>query len=205
MLALFIPGVLVLPAILLITADSRDMTIFPRYISPALALMLLAFGLAMGQLWQWKAWIGKFITIVLLTLFAAGNIHQLFRFTRDGRGHYLQGLQFMREHGDGRIIVLSSDQELRHLKLLTFYARYLPDGSIIRPVPWESISARWPRWFVVSSLQAQDVPQEAYLGNLTFSNAPLDPQMAQKRYALRQIYPYYGPSGTLWAVYEVEN
>jgi hypothetical protein len=192
-LALLIPGILVLPGLLLIPLAIKGVhTLHPRYLITCSTLILLALGLAIGHVWEGAPW-RKAVAAGLLVLFIAANLFQVYRFSTIGRGQYAVVMQYMLDHtAGGRAVTVSSNYDFRIGLMLDFYKPRLPGGSRLQYIERKYLAVLTPDWYVTDTFnQTDEPPSTGQLGNAT--------------YMLRQTYPAYGPSGISWDLYERQD
>jgi len=129
------------------------------------------------------------MSAALSALIIIGNFTHIVRFTRIGRGQYLQALQHMVEAGGEDAIHVAGNSDFRTSLLISFYAPYLPDQrQIIYHSRQGTVGAPEVDWWIVEFLDRQpQVPQE-----LTTTSGS---------YFLELHFDFYGPSGCGWAIY----
>src|SRR5690606_28571499 len=112
-------------------ALSGSSVLFPRYLSvpAALALLVLAYGLA--RLWaRGRAWRGA--VAVAVALFLAGNAVPLARLARDGRGQYRAALRHVAEATPTALVTVSGDHDFRNEMVIQHYRGVLGPDRWVR-------------------------------------------------------------------------
>jgi 4-amino-4-deoxy-L-arabinose transferase-like glycosyltransferase len=188
LLTFLIPAFILLPAAslgLLRYVQHPDLA--PWYFISSMSMMLFAIGLAFGEICRSGSKPLHACGLAIFLAFAGANMLQTYRFSTIGRGHYLAALQYMAANSEGGELELGSDQDSRTLKMLTFYARYLPDRPSIRYIKVANSASAKPRWFVLNVLLPAEIRPTIVLRGT--------------KYTLAQTFPYYAPMGLCWTVY----
>jgi uncharacterized membrane protein len=183
LLALLIPGVLLVPALLSLTAAARRTPLFPRYFLAGIVLLVLALGLTVAELAVRRPKIG----LALLAVFLGLNLTQDYWFSRIGRGQPLAALREIASSSGSVRITLGSTQHFRTVSILNFYARYLPDDLEIHYMTEDEWATKPLDWYIIDTLH-RDFPRNI--------------ELAGQKFRLHKVYPKYGVSGLDWAVYE---
>lgn len=130
-----------------------------------------------------------FVTAVLL-LFLLANAWQVANLARYGRGGYLKAMRHIAgSTPSGETLSIATDDPFRNGTLIEYYNRFLPQGKRI-VMPGDLKSRLGPRWLILN-----------YFNNPgSISWTYLDPY--GQAFELNKIFPYAGPSGWGWLVYE---
>jgi hypothetical protein len=187
LIALFLPGVLLIPLGILIVAELRHETrLSPRHFLPAIVLFILAVSIALGECWRWRGdW--RITAIKLIAIFLGANLVQCYKFTNLGRGHYFEAFSFMlADNAVDPTLSLSSDSPNRTQMILDFYWQYVPHDTRIQYIPPADVARAQPNWYIGESDSGEAA--ERVIDGL--------------RYARRASYPCYGLSGESWTIYE---
>jgi hypothetical protein len=192
LLGLLLPGIWLVPVAILLFEAMRGVTLIsPRHFLVAVVLLLMATALAFGECWR-KSNLGKVIATACLAGLVATNLWQVYRFDQQGRGHYLQALEFIFSNaGNDAVVSVAADQPNRTQMILDFYWNYLPHDRTIQFVLPEDIDRQTPRWYIGES----DADPAAGL-------SPGDREIAGLHFVPRATYPCYGLSGSTWTIYE---
>lgn len=173
---------------------SPSTSLYERYFSPALPFLYLSlvYGLlpfltrsAVG----WRAVASAVAAGVLVS-----NLTATAAFLRDGRGHYLEALQWMaaRTPPDAPVRWFS-DHPYRNGTLVEFYARFVP-GARFEQVQSPSATDIPPQWAIVHQINDDQ-----------YAAPPLS--LAGDRYVYRWVktFPKSGLSGFRWHLYQLER
>jgi len=178
---LFAVGGLVAPVATLATISSS--LLFERYFLVPFALLLLASSWWLGRI----AVRAPIAAILVLFVYLGANGMQISRLIREGRGHYVEAMNFMREHTLRAPVTIGSDHDFRHRRVLEYY----------RPeIAGEFVYYNRGEWPVAA-------PEWMLVHDQTMDFTPADQLTIQgTRYALRRLYRFAGLSGWNLAVYQ---
>jgi hypothetical protein len=132
---------------------------------------------------------GRMLLAVVILLIFGGNIASYGNFIKMGRGHYLEALDYMREHTGSPQITVASDNDFRNRLLLRFYCLLRPDyGIIYLPAAREKVQPS--EWFIVHTWQ---------------KNFAIPPYLVVDHhiiYTFKKVFLYCGElSGFNWLLY----
>jgi hypothetical protein len=164
---------------------------FPRYFLIGITLFLLLLSWVFGEHYH-RGQLRTVAATALVTVCVAGNLWQVVRFIREGRGHYREAVDYLSQHTAGTEIRVSSNSDFRTGRLLAFYQRYLPPD---KHLTWLSAAApdrRGADWRIVESVEPQhEMPAEIDDGR-------------GGRFRLARRFGFYGLSGSQWTLYARE-
>lgn len=183
----FVTALLAAPVLLLVI--TRPSYFSPRYLTICLPFFYLLAARLLSALATSGRW-NKWITIVLMALFIAGNTQPMFSLLLNGRGHYKAALDAIVKHSAGDKVVISGEDYYSIMRLVLFYRRFLPSSPVIqyaKPSEWEQ---QQPDWLITHG-QGQDRPLPIIVMPIIGS------------YRLFDEYRYNGyGSGWHWFVYQ---
>ena len=176
------------PAVLLIVVN--PVLVYFRYflISLAFALFACAYALAdisrRGRPWQ-------VVVAGGMVAYLLGNAIHVRQLNTDGRGGYLQGLQYIVDHSAEPRITVASDYDFRNNAIVAFYHPYLPPGKVIEYLPNGSYPPEGPMWVILHRLGA--------IGEVEETITPGKPPAPT--YRLEKVLPSSELSGWAWLLY----
>jgi hypothetical protein len=131
---------------------------------------------------------GQVCYALLIGLFLWGNTTRLIFFLRDGRGHYLEAMQFIAQQNGPTPLTIGTDHDNWGETMLWFYARHLP-GTKVAYIPEAAAELHPPNWFIRYGFQARD------------THTPII-MLGDHLYRMVARYNYgHGESGFDWMVY----
>ncbi|MDY6832997.1 MAG: hypothetical protein SWC96_14365 [Thermodesulfobacteriota bacterium] len=151
----FVTALIVAPT--MIAGITRPSYFSPRYLTICLPFFYLLTARLLSTLvtsGKWKKW----MAIVLLALFIAGNAQPMVSLLLNGRGHYKAALETIMEHSDGDKAVISGDDYYSIMRLVLFYRRFLPSSpeiQYVKPSEWEQ---QQPDWIITFSWRPEKQP-----------------------------------------------
>ncbi len=188
----FLTGIVVMPAAMIVV-ESRNPLLaprfFPRYFLVSITLLLTLSGWLAGEYYQ-RGGARRVIATLCLMLWMVGNFAELRAFFRDGRGHYLEAVNYMAQATGSAEIRVSSNSDFRTSTLLGFYRRYLPEGRTLVYYSRRSGRHADAGWRIVEDVEPSSSP----------ANEVEDD--AGHRFRLMKRLPFYGLSGCQWSLYE---
>jgi hypothetical protein len=187
LIALFLPGILLVPLVILLIAELRGETrLSPRHFLAAMVLFLLAAAVAFGESWKRRGAL-RIAATALFTCLIAANLFQNYQFDQSGRGHYLDAFSFMLSHNDNNpTLTLSSDFPNRTQMILDFYWHYVPHNTPLQYILAPDVARAQPNWYIGES-DSGTAPERVIDG---------------LRYGRGASYPCYGLSGESWTIYQ---
>lgn len=177
-------AIVVLPFLVLVTRGTSVLA--PRYFIVNIAFLLLPWSAAIAQ-WMHRR---RALGTVALALVVAGNLVPAIRFIELGRGQYSAALSYIASHTPGREITIGSDHDVRNGRMLAYYALWLRSGQSVRYVLHADRDPNAPHWLILHSFDQPPAPRQALVVK------------SGAAYRLRKTFPYWGPSGFHWFVYE---
>jgi hypothetical protein len=132
---------------------------------------------------------GRWLAGVAVVAILAGNLVQIERLLRITRGHYVEAIAFMMEHGSRPEVSIGSYHD--YLMVLEFYARKVPRPRPVRyePLALDTPPERLPEFFLIHSFDREP-------------DAEATVTIHGGRYDLAFVAPYLGElSGFHWLVY----
>jgi hypothetical protein len=146
------------------------------------------------------------LAIILAVGFLATNLYQTVRFLDTGRGGYREAVAAMAAESAEIPTTVAGNHDLAQLLLIDYHAARLPARprfvfycqeppalgcTDMRPPPGSG--ARPPEFFVLGRVDHRYVPPATRV----------EPGLGE--YSLAHVYPAYGLSGQLWAVYSLRE
>ena len=179
--------ILVAPVLTLLLL--RPECLFPRYFLISVSFLLLLLARRITSIAE-RGRGGTMVAFLLVGLFCVGNASHIHPFLRHGRGHYGDALRYVTENSREATIKVASDHDFRNRMVVNYHKRFLgPDKEIVyyehREFPRQGV-----HWFLTHSQALCPKPPRG----LALPTGHL--------YDLRREFPYYGPSGWHWFVYE---
>jgi hypothetical protein len=183
---LYAAGIFAVP--LGILAIHQPGFVAPRYFLMSVLLLLWLLAAQAGELLRGgKA--ARVAAVVLLTIFALGNLRETRASLQHGRGQYWRALTFMANHSAGPVLHLGSDHDIRVGIVVGYYADLLPAGKQLAYYRHDQWPENGPEWLV-----------RHRHGRLY----PIEPEFvgrAGNRYRLERVFPTGPLSGAHWIVY----
>jgi hypothetical protein len=184
-------GMLLIPA-LMVLIELRtalfEPRFFPRYFLVSITLFLLLAAWVIGEHYRRGA-ASRLIGLALLSVLVLGNLWQVMRFTGEGRGHYLNAVQYLAQQSLEAEIRVSSNSDFRTSRLLAFYRQYLPSGRTLKFYSAGAPGRAGAEWRML-----EDVEPRATMP-LEIDEGP------GGRFRLMKRFPFYGLSGAQWTIY----
>lgn len=175
---------------IMILAVKRYPVMFVRYFLINIAFGFVALSYLLADLYR-KGSAARICVVLTLLLFLVGNGLHLERFFRYGRGQYLKAIRHIAAHTPGQRITISSDHDFRNSLLIDYYKRYIePEKTITYISNTKLKTGQRPMWFIVHRLgeAVQSGPATIYPHG--------------HRYEQVSVFPYAGPSGCKWTLYQ---
>ncbi len=174
---------------LLILGVLRPHSIFPRYFLVSLLCALIFLGRIITRLLGGNRG-ASLLAVLLFTAILGSNFERLVRLINYGRGQYSAALSAILSRDSAQEVLLISDHDTRNRILVDYFAPRLHDGSRLKYLQNEMITAHPPRWYFTHSLFPETSPSQ-YV------------RVDQKiTYELVQSFPFAGLSGWSWFLYE---
>lgn len=170
----------------LITLIVQPRLIVPRYFLFSVVFFLLPLSAAIARLLARSRPLGA----AALLLVVAVNLQQTASFLEHGRGHYADAVRFLGAHTHGAEVVVGSDHDVRNARVLAYYSALLAPAQRMVYVEHADRAARAPQWLIMHAFGQPPAPRAA----LALKSGAA--------YRLRKTFPYAGPSGFHWFVYE---
>lgn len=186
---LFAATIFVIPAALVAARpDFHDWT--PRHFLAAVPFfLLLCAHLVEAALAAGRG--ARAAAVAALVAFAAGNLLACARFLGEGRGHYLDALQFIAKESRSRPPVVGSDHDFRNLMLIEHYVALLPAGSKLVYCRAADCANARPEWYIVHDTAETPAPHPDEIA----------PEGLGSPYRLERHFGFSGWSGWHWFVY----
>jgi hypothetical protein len=181
---LFFPLIVLAP--MLLTLPLQPRLVVPRYFLLSVVFFMLTLCARIAAAGERQ----RALALAALLVVAAGNLRQTKPFLEQGRGHYVDAVRYIGAHNDGAEIAVGSDHDVRNARVLAYYERKLWPAQHLVYVPRADRSAVAPRWLILHSFEQPPRPRERLL------------LRSGAAYRLRKTFPYWGPSGFHWFVYE---
>ena len=196
--AFYVTAIFVAPA--LGVASSKFMLLYPRYfiMSAALALLVVAYGLA--RLWLGQNMgpmgpmgrIGPMIAGALLVGFLAGNGVHTGRLLRDGRGQYQAALRYIASRTPTAEITVTSDADFRNYGMMDYYRAAAGPEHVLQYIPGNQLPPEGVQWIFLHRLDE------------TTPAPPPELEIAGRwRYRLERTFPHAPLSGWEWYAYGI--
>jgi hypothetical protein len=167
----------------LVLSLMRPDVMFVRYFLLSTVFALIASSFLLADLWR-RGGAARLAVCALLLLSLIGNGVNVARFYRDGRGAYLEALEFIVEHTSERRPFVATDHR-RSRFVIDYYNRFLAPTKQIVPVP-QAKAPEWLLYHVIGELGEVT----AVVGNKRGT-----------RYRLAGVFPYSDLSGWHWILY----
>lgn len=175
------------PILLIVVTQRKE--VYPRYYLGAVVFLYLVMAQLASRVWVTCGRAGRIAVIVLSSVITFGNGIHLARLYEFGRGRGLTMVRWIDEHTTGREVVISSDHDFRHSRVLIYGSSRLKSGKPFVYLPMASLSSESPEWLLTHSFQPGWVPEEQI-------------NVAGKQYRLVRVFRYAGLSGWHTAVYQ---
>jgi hypothetical protein len=175
--------VLVPPALI---AFTNPRLLAARYLLISSVFLLLLLGEGIARLLARNVSLG----VCLLALFCAGSLQRIVPFLQFGRGDYASAVRYLGAQTRGRDVIVGSDHDVRNRLVLDYYGRMLQPAQRLVYKPHSDRDPQPPPWLILHSF---DQPPSAAAEIALKTGAD---------YRLRQSFPYWGPAGCHWFVYE---
>ncbi len=157
----------------------------PRYLMVGGTAYLLLLGDLLGIAIRRGAAI-RIATAAIAMVLVGQNTDYLFRFLRDGRGHYREAVQAMTRNGPARY---GTDDAFRNPMVVDFYASRL--GVDATYVPAGSWCAGSPDWYLTYTFENAAPPATVTAG----------PSACRQTFNAPVVFPYWGLVGFQWNLY----
>ena len=162
---------------------------YERHFFICLPFILMIAAEPLAAVYRRYSW-GKYPVALLIGLFLWGNGLWTNRLIQDGRGHYLEAMQFMAGNTTAREITLGSDHDFRNSLVIDFYKQYMTPAKPVRYIDKSHFADDPPEWFLLHSFDTD--LRGAW---------PILDLIPNLRYHLWGSYPYGGLSGWTWLLY----
>lgn len=178
------------PAVALV-AKQQDV-LFVRYFLINIAFGFIATSFVLADLYR-RGYMARVCVSTLIILFLVGNGINIAGLFKYGRGGYLEGLRYITDHTQGKVVTVSSDHDFRNSMLIKFYKRYLPTDKKYTYIPQRQLPVKKPMWVIFHRIgDPGDISQiiGKRMGN---------------PYKLVKTIPYSDLSGWHWFLYQRQN
>jgi hypothetical protein len=171
----------------LVLSFTRPDAMFVRYFLLSTVFALIASSFLLAEMWRRRG-VARIAVCTLVLLSMIGNGINVARFYRDGRGAYLEALEFIAERTpDGMPLVATDHRRSRFL--IRYYNRFLAPTERIIPVP----QAKAPEWLLYH-----------VIGELG-ETIPVVGDEHGTSYRLAKVFPYSDLSGWHWILYHKQR
>jgi len=163
--------------------------LFPRYFFVSLGFLFLVLARCIARIGK-RGRAGAMVALSFVGLFCVGNAFHIGLFLKYGRGNYGDALQYMAENSQETVVTVASDHDFRNQMVVNYHKRFLRSGKEIVYYEQTSFPRQGVHWILTHS-------------QALHPNAPSFLMLPTGHvYVLRRQFPYYGPSGWHWFVYE---
>ena len=166
----------------------RPDVLYERYFLLPLTFFVLLLAYVLARTMR-AGRIGAIMSVIAIASLMISNGEHTGRLIREGRGHYLEALTFIRDHTSDPSISVTSDHDFRNRLLLEFYWRYASDGRSIQYVHSDQAQVQGAQWLIVHEFDPDAVPYSEWMDH------------GGHRYELKASYGYAGLSGWQWFIY----
>jgi hypothetical protein len=170
----------------LITLLVQPRLVVPRYFLLGVVFFLLPLCAAIARLHARSQPLGALAFLVV----AAVNLQQTASFLEHGRGHYADAVRYLGAHTQGAEVVVGSDHDVRNARVLAYYSALLAPAQRIVYIKHADRAPAAPQWLIMHAFGQPPAPRAAFA------------LKSGAAYRLRKTFPYAGPSGFHWFVYE---
>ncbi len=164
-----------------------------RYIIVCFPFYYLILSFILAKVWRVDKKVLRSLVVLVIFLYVAGQSMYLSPLFRYGRGNYQAIIKEMVDTTAANVITVGSDNDFRNKVVLSFYARFLPDGKTIQYVNQESWASQPPEWLIVHSLDESAVPE------------PWVQTSTNLIYRLIKTEKFSGNSGFSWFLYHAST
>jgi hypothetical protein len=125
-----------------------------------------------------------------LLVVVAVHLQQTLPFLEYGRGHYADAVRYIGRQTRAADVVVGSDHDVRNARVLAYYERLLSPSQHISYVAHADRTLAAPQWLILHAFEQPPAPR------------PWLVVKSGAAYRWRKTFPYWGPSGFHWFVYE---
>ncbi len=148
-----------------------------RYVLPSIFFAYFLFVQFLAELFEHSTQ-GKALSLCLILLFIVGNERFIVQLLAEGRGNYIEALQFVADHSAEEKIAIGGDQDFRNGLLVDYYAHQAGLEKRITYVPGQFPKASEAAWIILETqdqfaLPEHHIPDSDLLYARTFESAAL--------------------------------
>ncbi|MCX5848970.1 MAG: hypothetical protein NTW65_05930 [Deltaproteobacteria bacterium] len=164
-----------------------------RYIALLLPFLYLILALILTKITSFPRF-GIIICIILISLFAFGNVRRINDQLSTGRGNYLDAVKYIMYNSHSSRVSIITDHEFRNLTVIDFYKQFIPMSKEIDYISYNDIlykKKEAPEWLVM---------HHRFEPGFT---PPISRSIEDKKYKLVKISPSANIlSGWNWYIYK---
>ena len=177
--------IVVAPALAI--AAAKPEFFYFRYFIVSFPFLYILAAFVLARAFRWSS-AGKALYAACMALFLLSNLYSDWRLATVGRGAYFDAMMFMADNAPGGEAAIGSDHDFRNKAVLSFYAKFLPEGRTVTYFDRNEWPENGPGWLILHSVDPGYKPYER-----TFD--------AGVEYSLAKSYGFAGDSGFSWHIY----